>query len=340
MSVTNELQQTIDDLVQAGKGILAADESNSTMGKRLQAIDVESTEENRRSYRSLIFGTPGLGEFVSGVIMYEETLAQQNDEGTPLPELLKQQGMVPGIKVDKGKGPLPGAPGDEITAGLDGLSERLVDYKAQGARFAKWRCVYNISDTNPSRVAIEANAEVLARYAAICQACGIVPIVEPEVLMDGGHDIDQCATVTEAVQHEVFHRLHRHGVALEHMILKPNMVVSGKEHSNQAGPQEVADRTLRVFRRTVPIAVPGIKFLSGGQTPEEATANLNALNQAPERPWVLSFSYGRALQEPAQQAWRGNPENVARAQTALYERARLNSAACKGEYDHGMEAVA
>ncbi|MEX2489413.1 MAG: class I fructose-bisphosphate aldolase [Pseudomonadales bacterium] len=340
MSSSNELQATINDIVQTGKGILAADESNATMGKRLQAIDVESTEENRRLYRSLIFSAPGLGEFISGVIMYEETLGQQNDEGMSLPEFLKNQGMVPGIKVDKGKGPLAGAPGDEITAGLDGLAERLETYKEQGARFAKWRCVYNISDTNPSRQAIESNAEVLARYAAICQECGIVPIVEPEVLMDGAHDIDQCARVTEVVQHEVFHRLHRHRVALEHIILKPNMVVSGKEHPHQAGPEEVAEQTLRILRRTVPAAVPTINFLSGGQSPRQATANLNALNQFGNQPWALSFSYGRALQEPAQQAWRGNPDKAGEAQAALYERARLNSAACQGTYEQGMEAVA
>lgn len=341
MSTNDELQATVEALAQKGKGILAADESNPTMAKRLKAIDVESTEENRRSYRSLMLSTEGIGEFISGVILFEETLGQKGDDGTPLPEVAARNGVVPGIKVDKGKGLLAGAPGDEITKGLDGLDERLEGYKAQGARFAKWRCVYNISDTpHPSRLAVEANAEVLARYAAICQAQGIVPIVEPEVLMDGGHGIQRCAEVTEAVLHEVFHALHRHRVTLEHMVLKPNMVVSGKEHSHQAGPEEVAGQTLRILRRTVPAAVPTINFLSGGQTPEEATANLNAINQRPGRPWELSFSYGRALQETALKAWKGEAANKARAQAAFYERARLNGAARHGEYSSTMEAAA
>lgn len=340
MSVSDELQATIEDLVHKGKGILAADESNPTMAKRLKAIDVESTEEHRRSYRSMLLSTEGIGEFISGVIMFEETLGQKAGDGTPLPELAAKQGVVPGIKVDKGKGPLAGAPGDEITKGLDGLEERLQGYKKQGARFAKWRGVYNISDTNPGRLAIEANAEVLARYAAVCQGQGIVPIVEPEVLMDGGHSIERCAEVTEAVQHEVFHALHRHGVTLEHMILKPNMVVSGKKHSHQAGLEEVAVQTLRILRRTVPAAVPSINFLSGGQSPEEATANLNAINQQPHRPWALSFSYGRALQETALKAWGGDPANIGRAQTVFYERARLNGAARDGQYSSSMEAAA
>ncbi|MGA8258724.1 MAG: class I fructose-bisphosphate aldolase [Arenicellales bacterium] len=340
MSVREELQATIEELAQKGRGILAADESNPTMAKRLKAIDVESTEEHRRSYRSMLLSTAGIGEFISGVIMFEETLGQKTDDGTALPELAAKQGVVPGIKVDKGKGPLPGAPGDEITFGLDGLEQRLEAYKGQGARFAKWRCVYNISDTCPSRLAIEANAEVLARYAAVCQEQGIVPIVEPEVLMDGDHSIERCAEVTEVVQHEVFHALHCHRVTLEHMLLKPNMVVSGKGHSHQAGPEEVAIRTLEVLRRTVPAAVPSINFLSGGQTPEEATANLNAINQRPHRPWELSFSYGRALQETALKAWKGDPANVSRAQRVFYERARLNGAARSGEYSSSMEAAA
>ncbi|MDZ7839306.1 MAG: class I fructose-bisphosphate aldolase [Gammaproteobacteria bacterium] len=340
MSVQDELQATVEELARSGKGILAADESNPTMAKRMKAIDVESTEENRRDYRALMLSTEGIGEFISGVIMFEETLGQKTEDGMLLPALAARQGVVPGIKVDKGKGPLAGAPGDEITRGLDGLEERLRGYKEQGARFAKWRCVYNVSDTLPSRLAVETNAEVLARYAAVCQELGIVPIVEPEVLMDGGHSIERCAEVTEAVQHEVFHALHRHRVALEHMVLKPNMVVSGKEHSHQAGPEEVAEQTLRILRRTTPAAVPTINFLSGGQTPEEATANLNAINQQPHRPWVLSFSYGRALQETALKAWKGDPANAARAQAALYERARLNSAARSGEYSRSMEAAA
>lgn len=340
MSRRDELQATVEALAQKGKGILAADESTGTMGKRLKAIDVENTEDNRRAYRDLILTTQGIGEFISGVILFEETLGQKSSDGTPLPEVAAEQGVVPGIKVDKGKGPLAGAPGDEITYGLDGLGDRLQGYKEQGARFAKWRCVYNITDTNPSRQAVDANAEVLARYAAVCQEHGIVPIVEPEVLMDGGHSIERCAEVTEDVLHEVFHALHRHHVTLEHMVLKPNMVVSGKEHSHQAGPEEVAEQTLRILRRTVPAAVPTINFLSGGQTPEEATANLNAMNLLPGRPWELSFSYGRALQETALKAWKGDPANVDRAQAAFYERARLNGAARSGEYSSSMEAAA
>lgn len=340
MSIRDELQATVDELARKGRGILAADESTGTMTKRLKAVDVESTEENRRSYRSLLLSTEGIGEFISGVIMFEETLGQKADDGTPLPEAAARQGVVPGIKVDKGKGPLAGAPGDEITKGLDGLEERLQGYKEQGARFAKWRCVYHISDTLPSRLAVQANAEVLARYAAVCQEQGIVPIVEPEVLMDGDHSIERCAEVTEAVQHEVFHAIHRHGVTLEHMVLKPNMVVSGKEHSHQAGPEEVAGQTLRILRRTVPAAVPSINFLSGGQSPEEATANLNAINRHTPQPWELSFSYGRALQETALKAWKGDPANAAKAQQAFYERARLNGAARNGEYSSSMEAAA
>jgi len=340
MSIQDDLQATVEALAQKHKGILAADESTGTMGKRLKAIDVENTEENRRAYRDMVLSTEGIGEFISGVILFEETLGQKSSDGTPLPELAAAQGVVPGIKVDKGKGPLAGAPGDEITRGLDGLEERLEGYKEQGARFAKWRCVYNISDTKPSRLAVDANAEVLARYAAVCQEQGVVPIVEPEVLMDGGHSIQRCAEVTEEVLHEVFHALHRHHVVLEHIVLKPNMVVSGKEHSRQAGPEEVAEQTLKILRRTVPSAVPTINFLSGGQSPEEATANLNAMNLLPYRPWELSFSYGRALQETALKAWKGDADNIGRAQTALYERARLNSAARTGEYSSSMEAAA
>lgn len=340
MSVHDELQATVDALAATGKGILAADESNPTMAKRLKAIEVESSEDNRRAYRSLMLSTEGAAEFISGVILFEETLGQQADDGRSLPALAAAQGIVPGIKVDQGKGPLAGAPGDEITRGLDGLEARLAGYKEQGARFAKWRGVYNVSDELPSRLAMQANAEMLARYAASCQANGIVPIVEPEVLMDGGHSIERCAEVTEAVLHEVFHALYRHRVTLEHMVLKPNMVVSGKDHAHQAGPEEVALETLRILRRQVPAAVPSINFLSGGQSPEEATANLSAINQQPQRPWMLSFSYGRALQETALKAWRGDPANAGRAQAAFYQRARLNSAACRGEYSSAMESAA
>ncbi len=335
MSTQTELQSTIDDLVDDTRGILAADESSPTIAKRFAAIGVESTEANRRDYRHLLLTTQGLGEYISGVILYEETLGQSDDQGVGLAQLGWTQGIVPGIKVDKGKGDLPGAPGDMITYGLDGLADRIEAYKAQGARFAKWREVYPISPHNPTPLGLKANAEMLARYAAVCQAQGVVPIVEPEVLMDGGHDIQRCAEVIEQVLHSVFHALHQHGVVLEHMMLKPSMVTPGSD-SPKAEPGEVAEATLRVLRRTVPVAVPSINFLSGGQGPEEATANLNALNQAPS-PWRLSISYGRALQQPALQAWGGKAANVEAAQAALLKRARLNSLARKGDYRPDME---
>lgn len=337
MNNRDELQETIDVLVQKGKGILAADESNPTIAKRFDAIGVESTEEQRRRYRSLILETPKLGDYISGIILFEETLEQRTDDGTLLPELASLQGIVAGIKVDKGKGPLANAPGDEITQGLDGLDQRLAGYKAQGARFAKWRNVYHIGSHTPSRLAIEANAEVLARYAAICQSQGIVPIVEPEVLMDGDHDMQRCAQVSEAVLHALFHALHRHKVILEHTLLKPSMVTLGKNHPDPTTPEQVARETVRILRRTVPAALPSINFLSGGQSPEQATANLNAMNCLSPQPWELSFSYGRALQQPALQAWQGDPANVAAAQAALYRRAELNGAARRGEYRADME---
>ena len=339
MNTQNSLQATVDALVQKGKGILAIDESSPTIAKRFKAIGVESTEEHRRSYRSLILATPSLGEFISGVILFEETLGQCADDGMPLPVLAAQQGIVPGIKVDKGKLPLANAPGEEVTQGLDGLAQRLQAYINQGAKFAKWRDVYLISSIMPSRLAIETNAEVLARYAAICQIQGIVPIVEPEVLIDGDHSIDRCAEVTEAVLHELFHALHRHHVVLEHILLKPSMVIPGKTHSSKASPEEVAAQTIRIFRRTVPAAVPCINFLSGGQTPEEATANLNALNCLPKQPWELSFSYGRALQQPALQAWKGEVDNTESTQAAMYMRAKLNGAARYGKYALAMESA-
>jgi fructose-bisphosphate aldolase class I len=339
MDVRDALQATVDLLVQAGKGILAADESGPTIAKRFKTIGVESTEDNRRAYRALLLATPGLGAFIGGVILYEETLAQRADDGTPLPVLAARQGIVPGIKVDAGKIALAHAPGDEITQGLDGLAKRLGTYKEQGARFAKWRAVYNVSDTLPGRLAIEANADALACYAAICQDEGIVPIVEPEVLMDGGHTLERCADVTEAVLHEVFAALHRHRVRLEHMVLKPSMVVPGKEQARQASVAEVAAQTVRILRRCVPAAVPGIFFLSGGQTPAEATAHLDAINRLAPQPWALSFSYGRALQDPVLRAWKGSAANTRRAQDALLERARLNSAAREGRYDASMESA-
>ncbi len=337
MDTQAQLQATIAAMVRPGTGILAADESAPTIAKRFKAIGVESTEANRRAYRSLILGAPGLGEWVSAVILFEETLGQKADDGTPLPELAACQGIVPGIKVDAGKIPMALAPGDEMTEGLDGLARRLEGYKAQGARFAKWRAVYNVSGVLPSRRAVEANAEALARYAAICQQQGVVPIVEPEVLIDGDHTMARCSHVTEVVLHEVFRALHRHRVVLEHIVLKPSMVVPGKSHAQQAAPAEVASETLRVLRRTVPAAVPSINFLSGGQTPAEATANLDAINRQGAQPWLLSFSYGRALQDPAQKAWAGDAANAAACQQALLKRARLNGAACGGRYSAAME---
>lgn len=337
MSHQQDMEDTVEKLIHKGRGILAADESAPTIAKRFAAIGVESTEEKRREYRSLIFSTPSLGDHISGVILYEETLNQRSLDNKPMAELLLRQGIVPGIKVDKGKGPMANAPGDEITYGLDGLEERLQGYREQGARFAKWRDVYHITDTNPSRLAIEANAEVLARYAAVCQSLGVVPIVEPEVLIDGYHTIEHSSQVCESVLKAVFDALHRHGVVLERMLLKPSMVTPGKSHTTQANPEQVAEATLHVFRRVVPAAVPGIVFLSGGQTPEEATANLNAINQHGPQPWALSFSYGRALQEPAQKAWAGTLENGPAAQSAMHKRAQLNGAARNGEYSTDME---
>jgi fructose-bisphosphate aldolase class I len=334
-----ELEATISGMVQTGKGILAADESAPTIAKRFAAINVDSNEERRRSYRSLLFTTPGLNEFISAVILFEETLTQQSDEDTPLPEVLAKQGIVPGIKVDKGFKPLANAPGDNITQGLDGLADRLQIYRTRGARFAKWREVYPISEHNPTALGLDANAEMLARYAAICQAEGFVPIVEPEVLIDGEHTIERSAAVIEAVLHSVFHALHRHHVMLEYIVLKPSMVTPGKDYPSSASPEQVAEATIKVFRRAVPAAVPSINFLSGGQTPEEATANLNAMNAMfPDAPWELSFSYGRALQEPALEAWQGKTENAAVTQQALYQRAFLNGAARTGEYTPVMEA--
>ena len=334
------LERTIADLVRKGKGILAADESAPTIAKRFKAIGLESSEENRRAYRSLIIGTPGLGEFVSGIILFEETLAQRSDDGMPLPQLAARSGIVPGIKVDAGKIPMALAPGDEITQGLDGLGNRLEGYREAGARFAKWRAVYNVSATLPSRGAVEANAHALARYAAICQEQGIVPIVEPEVLIDGDHSMLRCGEVTEAVLHEVFHALHRHRVVLEHIVLKPSMVLPGKALGHAAPPAEVAAHTLRVLRRTVPAAVPSVNFLSGGQTPTKATVNLDAINRLGPQPWALSFSYGRALQETALLAWQGQADRLGQGQDALLARARLNSAASQGSYTAAMESAA
>ncbi|PJD92913.1 MAG: fructose-bisphosphate aldolase class I [Legionella sp.] len=335
----DELSNTIDQLVQSGKGILAADESNSTIGKRFAAIQLENTAENRRDYRLLLANTEGLEQYISGVILFEETFSNQNEQGQSVPDLLLAKGIMPGIKVDKGLAILANTQQEQITLGLDDLAERLVKFKSQGAKFAKWRNVYTISDSTPSMTAIKAGAETLARYAAICQSNGIVPIVEPEVLIDGDHSIDHCAEVCELVLHEVFNALFLHQVALEYIILKPSMVTCGKDVKPFSSPDEIADYTLNVFENTVLPAVPSINFLSGGQTPDQATENLNAINSCGYQPWNLSFSYGRALQEECIQAWQGKPENVNKAQTVLLERARLNSQACMGEYE-SSEAVA
>ena len=341
MTIEDELQSTITAITRPGKGILAADESLPTITKRFNAVGIDPADENRRAYRSLLFTTPGADVYLSGVILFEETLAQRADDGTPLPQVLARRGIVPGIKVDKGTTPLPGAPGDLITQGLDGLAERLKTYKTQGARFAKWREVYGITDANPTALGVAANAEVLARYAAICQSEGIVPIVEPEVLIDGDHTMQRCRDVSEAVLHAVFDALHRHGVQLEGMILKPSMVLPGKGHPPKASPEQVATATVAVLRRMVPAAVPTINFLSGGQDAEEATANLNAMTTLfPNAPWVLSFSYARALQDPVMRTWAGRVDNVQAAQRAFHHRLKMNSLAREGKWRPEMERAA
>ena len=337
MLYAKELESTINDLVQKGRGILAADESVPTMAKRFQAIGVSANEESRRVWRNLLVTTEGLGDYISGIILFDETLSQQADTGFLIPQAAWAQKIVPGVKVDQGKVPLALSVGDTITQGLDGLAERLRVYKAQGARFAKWRAVYEITHKTPSGQGLAANAEVLARYAAVCQAEGLVPIVEPEVLMDGDHDIDRHAVVTEEVQQAVFQALRRHHVVLELILLKPNMVLPGIS-CRRAKPKEVAMATLKVLRRTVPAVVPSIHFLSGGQAPEEATENLNALNQLGHKsPWKLSLSYGRALQQPPLQIWRGESANLQAAQQALLKRARLNHLAILGDYHRALE---
>lgn len=327
-----ELQATIELLVQDGKGILAADESTGTIGKRFAAIGVENTESHRRDYRLLLANTPNLEAHISGVILFEETLTQKNEQGQSIPEIFSKKGIVPGIKVDKGLVALPNTEDEQITQGLDGLTERLLQFKTLGARFAKWRNVYTISENTPSLSAIKTGAENLARYAATCQAVGIVPIVEPEVLMDGDHTIDHCAEVSEMVLHEVFNALFLHQVELELMILKPNMITSGKSHKPFSSPEEVAAYTLAVFRNNVPAAVASINFLSGGQSPQQATLNLNSINQVGNQPWPLSFSFGRALQEECLKKWQGNSEQVEAAQQIFLECAKSNGQAATGEY--------
>jgi fructose-bisphosphate aldolase class I len=327
-------------LVATGKGILAADESAPTIEKRFKTVSVPSTEENRRAYRELLFTTPGVQEFVSGVILFDETLRQKASDGAPFPEILSRRGIIPGIKVDLGAKALAEFPGEKITEGLDGLRERLAEYVALGARFAKWRAVIAIGDGIPTAYCLEANAHALARYAALCQEAGLAPIVEPEVLMDGSHTIERCEEVTTTALSLVFSELVEHRVALEGALLKPNMVISGKECPKQSSIAEVAGASVRCLRRVVPPAVPGIVFLSGGQTAEQATEHLNAMNAIGTHPWELSFSYGRALQDPVLKAWRGNPANVRLAQEALYRRARCNGAARSGKYTKEMEKSA
>lgn len=332
-----ELSSTMALLLQDGKGILAADESNGTIGKRFATIDVENSEENRRAYRLLLATTPDLEQYINGVILFEETFDQKDDNGTPIAELFAQKGIVPGIKVDKGLVALANTHGEQVTQGLDGLEERLLHFKKLGARFAKWRNVYSIGEFTPGMTAIKAGAETLARYAACCQSVGIVPIVEPEVLMDGEHSIETCAEASEMILHEVFHSLFIHQVDLELIVLKPSMVTSGKQAATFSSPEDVADYTVSVFRNNVPAAVPTINFLSGGQSPQQATENLNAINATGYQPWMLSFSYGRALQEDCLKVWAGKSDNLTLAQDALLKRARLNSAACFAEYRSDME---
>jgi fructose-bisphosphate aldolase, class I len=328
-------------MVAPGKGILAADESTGTIKKRFDAINVESTEESRRDYREMLFrSSEAMAKYISGVILYDETIWQDARDGTPLVKLIEQSGAIPGIKVDEGTQALPHCPGELVTVGLDKLAERLKKYYARGARFAKWRAVIDIASGIPSMTAIHVNAHALARYAALCQAAQIVPIVEPEVLMDGDHDIDRCYEATERVLNTTFQELRVQRVALEGMILKPNMAVAGKKSARQASVEEVAEKTVRLLKSCVPAAVPGIAFLSGGQSDEQATAHLDAMNRIGGLPWRLTFSYGRALPAAPQKAWSGKAENVAAGQRAFTHRARMNSLATNGEWQADLEKKA
>ena len=336
----NSLPEIANAMVEKGRGILAADESTPTCTKRFDSIGVDSTEANRNAYRDMLFTTPDMEEFISGVILFDETLRQSTlKDGTPFPEYLTNLNVIPGIKVDKGAHSLPGTEGEKVTEGLDGLDARLKEYYELGARFAKWRAVITINESEPSSTCVAANAHALARYAALCQENGIVPIVEPEILMDGSHTIEDSFVVTEEVLHSVFYELYGQNVLLEGMILKPNMVLSGYKCSEQASVDEVAEMTVTVLKRCVPSAVPGIAFLSGGQSNEDATAHLNSMNKilGDSSLWNLTYSYGRALQSPALDAWRGKEENVSAAQNAFYKRAKLNSLASKGDYSADME---
>jgi fructose-bisphosphate aldolase class I len=336
----SDLESVARAIVAPGKGILAADESSPTIKKRFDSINAESTEENRRSYRQLLFTTQGAEEFVSGVILFDETIRQSSDDGTPFPKLLAEKGILPGIKVDKGAKALAGAENEKVTEGLDGLRDRVSEYVGLGAKFAKWRAVITIGDGIPSDYCIDTNAHALARYAALCIEGGLVPIVEPEVLMDGVHTIERCYEVTERTLRRVFAALYEQRVPLEQIILKPNMVLSGKDCPKRASVREVAEATLHCFRRSVPAALPGIVFLSGGQSDVEATAHLNEMNKLGGGPWELSFSYGRALQAAPLKAWAGKAENTAAAQQAYYHRAMCNGKARSGSWTEQMEKAA
>jgi fructose-bisphosphate aldolase class I len=337
---TDVLRATAQQLVEPGRGILAADESTGTIKKRLDTIGVESTEDNRRAYRDMLFTTPGLEEHISGVILFDETIRQHASDGSRLVELLEAQGIIPGIKVDKGVVDIPLSPGEKITEGLDGLSKRLEEYFQMGARFAKWRAVITIGEAIPTHTCLYANAHALARYAAACQAASIVPMIEPEVLLNGSHTIERCEEVTEACLRATYAALAAHNVSFEHLILKTSMVVSGKECPRQAGVDEVAERTVRALKRTVPAAQPGVVFLSGGQSDVAATAHLNAMAAMKNLPWPLTFSYSRALQNPALAAWRGQPGNVGAAQSAFHHRAQMNGLAAQGKWKPELEKQA
>ncbi len=337
---TKLMTETARAMVAPGKGLLAADESAGTCKKRFDSVNVECNEENRRAYRELLFTAPGVSDFISGVILFDETLRQKTKDGVSFAEYLKRNGIIPGIKVDGGAHDMALHPGEKVTEGLDKLAERMKEYFALGARFAKWRAVITIGEKIPTWACIEANAHALARYSAICQEASIVPIVEPEVLLDGGHTVERCEVETEKMLATLFNELTWHKVSLEHVILKASMVVSGKENAKQAGVQEVAERTLRVLKRTVPAALPGVVFLSGGQTDENATAHLDAMNRMGALPWPLTFSYSRALQNTALKTWRGQAGNVAAAQRAFHHRARMNSLAAKGQWNSNLEKQA
>lgn len=335
-----DLEKIAYAMVTKSKGILAADESMGTIKRRFDSINVESNDSNRRAYREMLFTTPGIEEAISGVILFDETLRTKASDGTPFPQLLAKKGIIPGIKVDKGPVDIPSFPGEVVTEGLDGLRGRLSEYRELGAKFAKWRAVINIGDGVPTYTCLKANAHALARYASLCQEAGIVPIVEPEVLLDGNHSVERCEDVTEETLRITFAQLAEQRVYLEGMVLKPSMVVSGKDNPRQAGVEEVAERTIRCLRRAVPAAVPGIAFLSGGQTAVSATEHLNAMQNLAPLPWEVTFSYARALQDPALKAWKGQNANISAAQKIFYHRAKMNSAARNGKYTKEMEAAA